>query len=69
MCRSRYSAYCGELVEYIADTTSTDAAEFTGSRSTYVAAVRTTARRVSYKKLDIIKQVGVIWFRLVQSIH
>lgn len=55
-CRSRYTAYTTELVDYIADTTHPDAGEFTGSRAKYKTSIRDTARRLVFKKLEIVSE-------------
>ena len=45
LLRSRYTAYHSKNAEYIADTTHPDSEEWTGTRATYISAVKSTQVR------------------------
>ncbi|KAL6765865.1 hypothetical protein V8C86DRAFT_1781948 [Haematococcus lacustris] len=53
LLRSRYTAYAIKNAEYIADTTSMESVEFTGSRSVYIQVVKATMKRAEWHGLEI----------------
>ncbi|GAX80959.1 hypothetical protein CEUSTIGMA_g8394.t1 [Chlamydomonas eustigma] len=55
LLRSRYSAYFIKNAEYIADTTHPESEEFTGSRASYISAVKATQRRMDLRSLEVKK--------------